>query len=99
MKAIIHNIRKQPEEVRRHILHVLTAVFAVVLILVWVYSLGVNFTSPDTQAKISQDLKPFSAIKNNVEGGYNSITQPNSTPNSNSGTDPNADLRAQENSL
>ena len=99
MKAIIHNIRKQPEEVRRHILHVSTAIFAVILILVWVYSLGVNFTSSNTQAKISQDLKPFSAIKDNIEGGYNSITQPNSTQNPNSSTDPNADLRAQENSL
>lgn len=66
MKKIIHHIRKQPEEVRRHILNVLIAACAVILFLLWVYSLGTNLTNPDNQAKMSQDLKPFSTLKDNL---------------------------------
>jgi hypothetical protein len=76
MEKIIQHIRKQPEEVRRHILHVLTVVFAVILVFLWIYSLGTTLTSSDTQAKINQDLKPFSALKDNLVGGYINITKP-----------------------
>ncbi|MFA5778276.1 MAG: hypothetical protein WC870_02185 [Candidatus Paceibacterota bacterium] len=74
MKKIIHSIRKQPEEVRRHILHIFVLVFAVILLLLWVYSLGNTLTSSDTQSKFNQELKPLSALKDNMIGGYNSIT-------------------------
>ncbi len=78
MKKIIRHLRKQPEEVKRHILHIVTVVFAVILILLWIYSLGTTLANPNTQAKMSQDLKPFSALKDNMVGGYNSIIEPNS---------------------
>jgi uncharacterized membrane protein YvbJ len=66
MKKIIQHLRKQPEEVRRHILHIITTILAVILVLLWIYSLGTTLTNPDTQAKISQDFKPFSALKDNI---------------------------------
>jgi hypothetical protein len=97
MKKIIQNIRKQPEEVRMHILHIMTLAFAVILVLLWVYSLGTNLTNSDTQTKIGQDLEPFSALKDDMVGGYNSISQPNSTDQST--TDSNSDLKTQENNL
>lgn len=75
MKKIIHHIRNQSEEVRRHILHVLTIIFAIILALLWIYSLGTNLSNPDTQAKISNDLKPFSALKANIVDGYQSISE------------------------
>jgi hypothetical protein len=78
MKRLIHNIRKQPEEIRRHVLHILIFIFAIVLFLLWVYSLGTNLTSEENQAKINQDLKPFSALKDNIVGGFNSINEFNS---------------------
>ena len=74
MKKIIHHLRKRPEEEKKHILHITTIAFAVVLILLWVYSLGVTITDKDTQEKVKQDLKPFSALKDNLVGGYNSIS-------------------------
>lgn len=77
MKKIINHIRKQPEEVRRHILHVLIVAFGIILILLWIYSLGTNLTNPDTQAKMSQDLTPLSSLKANIIDGYTSITEPN----------------------
>ena len=76
MRKIIHHIRRQPEHIKKHILHILTAVFAVVLVLLWVYSLGTNFTDTSTQAKMDQDLKPFSALKANLIDGYNSLGEP-----------------------
>jgi len=74
MKNIIHNIRQQPEEVRRHILHIFILCFAIVLFFLWIYSLGTTLTSTETQAKINQDLKPISALKANLIDGYNSIS-------------------------
>ena len=78
MKKIIHHIRhirNQPEKVRRHVLHVLTATFGVILLSLWVYSLGTNFTKTETQATVSSELKPLSALKANFVDGYKSITE------------------------
>lgn len=76
MKKIIHHLRKQPEEVRRHILHLMTIVAAIILFFLWVYSLGTNLSNPDTQAKMNNDLKHFSALKDNLVGGYNTLSEP-----------------------
>ncbi len=73
MKKFIHHIRHQPEEIRRHILHVTITIFAVILLMLWVYSFGMNLSNPDTGIKMSNDLKPLSALKSNLIGGYNSI--------------------------
>ncbi len=76
MIRIIHHIRRQPENVKRHILHLITGIFAVVLLFFWVYSLGTNINDKSIQTKISNDLKPFSALKNNLVGGYINIANP-----------------------
>jgi len=75
MRKIIHHIRRQPEQVRRHILHVSTFIAGIILILLWIYSLGTSFSNPETEAKVNSDLKPFSALKDNLIGGYKSISQ------------------------
>jgi hypothetical protein len=89
MKKIIHSLRQQPEEARRHILHLLTIFAAIVLLLLWAYSLGTNLSNSDMQAKVNNDLKPFSALKDNLVGGYQSITEPSPEP----------DLRTEEDNL
>ena len=66
MKKIIHHLRLQPEEVKRHVLHIVTIVCGIILILLWIYSLGTNLGSADTQTKMNQDLKPFSVLKDNL---------------------------------
>ncbi len=66
MKKIIQKLRRQQEEERKHILYILTALFSVILIILWTYSLGRNITNPDTEEKIKQDLKPFSELKENI---------------------------------
>ena len=66
MKKIIHHIRKQPEHIKRHILHITIIICAIILFLFWIYSLGTTLTNSDTQTKMSQDLKPFSILKDNI---------------------------------
>ena len=75
MKRIIHHLRKQPEEARRHILHILTIVAAVILALLWIYSLGQGIKSGETEANIKEGLQPFSAIKENTVEGYKSMLE------------------------
>lgn len=74
MKKIIHHLRKQPEEVRRHVLHIAIFAVAIVMVLLWVFSLGKSLADPDTQVKIKQDLQPFSVLKDNIVDGYKSTT-------------------------
>lgn len=66
MKKIIHHLRKQPEDVRRHVLHIVTFVAGIILILLWVFSLGRDFSSDDTQREIKQDLQPFNLLKDSI---------------------------------
>lgn len=76
MRKIIHKLRQRPEEERRHILHIVTLVAAIIMIILWTYSLGRSISNPDTKVKIKQDLKPFSVLKDDIVGGYNNITKP-----------------------
>lgn len=73
MRKIIHKLRNRPEEERRHILHIAVFVLALFMILLWTFSLGKSIANKDTKVKIQQDLKPFSVLKDNLVGGYNSI--------------------------
>lgn len=77
MRKIIHHIRNQPEEIRRHILHAITIIFGIVLLSIWVYSLGTNLNDPNTQAKMKNNLEPLSALKANIIGGYEGVSNPN----------------------
>ncbi|MCM2339264.1 MAG: hypothetical protein NDI62_02305 [Burkholderiales bacterium] len=66
MKKIIHNLRQQPEETRRHILHIIIFFLAVVMIMLWILSLSKSLSDPDTQTKMQEDLKPFTELKDTI---------------------------------
>lgn len=53
-------------EVKRSVLHILMFVATIIMVTLWVFSLGKNLFNYDTQVKIKQDLAPFSALKNNL---------------------------------
>ena len=78
MRKLIHHLRRQPEEVRRHVLHIVIFVMAIIMVMLWIFSLGKSLANPDTQLKIKQDLKPFSVLKDNIVDGYNSASDTNS---------------------
>jgi len=71
MKKIIHKLRNRPEEERRHILHILTFVCAIILITLWIYSLGRTVTSNETKTQIKQDLQPFTMLKDSITNTTN----------------------------
>lgn len=66
MKNFIYNIRRQPEEIKRHILHVLVAVAGVLLLSVWVYSLGGSLSDTVSEENIKKNVEPLSVLKNNL---------------------------------
>lgn len=76
IKKVVHHLRSKPEHVRVHISHIFIIIAAVIMIILWSYSLGKSLTSPDTQIKIKNDLQPFSVLKDNLVGGYKSISIP-----------------------
>ncbi len=66
MKQIIHKMRSQPEEIKRHILHVCVVVAGVLLLSIWVHSLGSSFNSSVAQEDIKKNIQPLSVLKNNL---------------------------------
>jgi hypothetical protein len=85
MKKVIHHIKKireQPEHVRRTILYITIGFFAVILFLLWIYSLGTAMTGEEAKIKIDQNIKPFSVIKDNITNQYNNISNPDSSMDS-----------------
>lgn len=74
MKKLIHHLRRQSEQTRRHMLHVLVIMCAVVLVILWIFSLGRNITNPETKIKLGQDLAPFGTLKANTIDGYQIIS-------------------------
>jgi hypothetical protein len=81
MKKAIHRLRSQPEETKRHILHILTIVAAILLVLLWIYSLGTRLANSDNQAQAKQDVQPLSTLKANLVSGYDSIYNGNNPNN------------------
>ena len=73
MRKIIHKLRNRSEEERRHILHIAIFILTLFMILLWTFSLGRSITDTDTKIKVNQDLKPFSVLKDNLVGGYQSM--------------------------
>ena len=79
MKKIIHHVRRireKPEHVRRHILHIATGICAILLGLLWIYSLGRNLV-PRPEEKKVKGPEPLSVFKDNFVNGYNSIRDSN----------------------
>jgi len=70
MRKIIHHLKRQPEETRRHVLHIVVFIAGIILLLLWIYSLRVSLSDSDTQIKARQDLAPFSGLKDDIVGGY-----------------------------
>ncbi|HPS21291.1 MAG TPA: hypothetical protein PLO44_00565 [Candidatus Paceibacterota bacterium] len=75
MRKTIHKLRQKPEEERRHILHISIIIIAIVMILLWAFSLGKNLSQPEVKEKVKQDLQPFSVLKDNLSEGYKSVSE------------------------
>ena len=59
-------------------MHVITIILAVLLFIVWVYTLGTGLKNENVQTKAKEDLEPLSALKDNFISGYKSIQEDSS---------------------
>ncbi|MBP6060849.1 MAG: hypothetical protein KA515_02530 [Candidatus Pacebacteria bacterium] len=67
MKKIIHKLRKQPDQVKRHILHFSTMVAGMALFSIWLFTLGGNLNDTTTKINMKENLAPLSVLKSNLE--------------------------------
>ncbi|MFA7285492.1 MAG: hypothetical protein WC011_01430 [Candidatus Paceibacterota bacterium] len=76
MKKIIHNLRKKPEEERRHILHITVFIFSVCLVLLWVYGLSSTLVN-SSDISIKEDLQPLTEFTADLNDSYVEFTNSN----------------------
>lgn len=74
MRKTIYKLRTQPEHVRKQILYITTFAGGLIMVLLWIVSLGHTFKDTDTKASIKNDLEPLKVLKDNISDGYNSIS-------------------------
>ena len=70
MKQFIHKLRQQREGARKNILHILTIMFAVIFVLLWIYTLTINFSDKDNQINMKNDLQSIKDLKSNLIDSY-----------------------------
>lgn len=75
MKKIILNLREQPVAVRKHILHVTTFVFAVILFFLWVFTLTTSTAVKEESVETSkaEGDNPISVMGASISNGYESL--------------------------
>jgi len=67
MKKIIHHLRKQSDEAKRHFIHMFVLVCGVILILFWIYSLGRTVTDEDVQNSVVEDFGQLTPLVDDRE--------------------------------
>ncbi len=68
MKKLVRHLRGQPEEVRRHVLHGFVFVVGFILIVLWIYSLGMRISDERTQEEIADEFDQLSpSLEANTE--------------------------------
>lgn len=71
MKKIIHKLRKQKEEDRRHILHLSVFFVALVMLVLWSYNLG----STLAKTNFKEDFSELNEFTNNVSSDLKEFNQ------------------------
>lgn len=75
LRNFIHRLRNRSEEERRHLLHIFTFIFGIIVVVLWILSLSKSLTTEETKIKVKNDLEPFSILKDNLVESYESATQ------------------------
>lgn len=73
-KRFFEQLREKPYNEKKHILHVTTFIFAIILVAIWSMTLSNSFRDPDLKTQFSQSLEPFQELQANVVGGYNIVS-------------------------
>ena len=73
MKKMIQNLRRQSEDTRSHILHIVMFFAILLLIGLWILSLGKDITDPNTKKKIAEDIDAFTPLTENIVNSYDGV--------------------------
>ncbi len=71
MLNIIENLKKEPEHVRKKILHFVLIIFAIILILLWGLILKSRFSSQEFNDSLKEDTKPFNTLTDGLSNNLN----------------------------
>ena len=66
MRKTVQKLRERPEKERRHVLHLSTLFFAVIVLLLWTLSLKQSLGSAETHERLKQDLDPFIELRDGI---------------------------------
>lgn len=66
MRKIIHRLRQKSEEEKRHLLHIFTFIGAVILIILWIFTLRQDVVTRETRENIQEDFEPFTELSNDL---------------------------------
>ena len=74
MKAYIKKLQSKEEGKRKQIFAFTMIGSMSIVSIIWIYSLGVRFSSPKIETQTNEDIKPFKLFSNSVSNAYNSIS-------------------------
>lgn len=74
IRKIVRRLRARPEHERKHLVNIFTFFGAIVMIVLWTFTLGSSFSDPDLKTQVKQEFQPFDQLKANVIDGYNVIS-------------------------
>jgi len=75
MRKIIKKLKERPHNERRNVLHLITFIFAIIVILIWIYSLSTLNTVQIEDTKMREDFKDLGNV---IMDDYNNIFDNNS---------------------
>jgi len=73
MKNYIKKIKNKPEHERKKFLILWMFVSMVIVVFIWVYSLGSRFNG-STKEKVREDIQPFNMFKDTISETINSVS-------------------------
>lgn len=74
MTNFLENLKKEPEHVRKKILHSILIIFAIILLLIWGVVLKYRFSDEEITTGLKEDAKPFNVLTEDLS---NNLTTEN----------------------
>jgi hypothetical protein len=74
MRAYIKKLQSKKEETRKQIFAGAMISSMSIVAIIWVYSLGVRFGSPEIKVQANEDIKPFKLFTNSISDTYKNIS-------------------------
>ena len=74
MRAYIKKLQSKSEDTRKLIFTASLIISMSIVVLIWVYSLGVRFGNPEVKVQANEDIKPFKLFTNSISDVYKNMS-------------------------